>query len=45
MKCSNIWQKIPIYHIDLEGINSPLRGNNKLGYGGEIKIYYNLELL
>ena len=34
-----------ISYIDLEGINSPLRGNNKLGYGGEIKIYYNLELL
>ena len=30
--------------IDLEGINSPKRGFNKLGYGGSITPYYNLKL-
>ena len=30
--------------VDLEGINSPTRGFNKLGYGGSITPYYNLVL-
>ena len=28
--------------VDLEGINSPKRAFNKLGYGGEINPYYHL---
>ena len=28
--------------VDLEGINSPKRGFNKIGYGGQIKPYYHI---
>ena len=31
-----------ICSVDLEGINSPKRAFNKLGYGGEINPYYHL---
>ena len=30
--------------IDLEGINSPLRGEYKLNFGGNIKPYYNIKI-
>ena len=32
-----------ITSIDLEGINSPLRGFNKLAYGGKLLPYYYLK--
>ena len=28
--------------VDLEGVNSPKRGFNKIGYGGELKPYYHI---
>ena len=41
---SIIYQKKKIDYVDLEGINSPLRGQFKQSFGGENKIYYNLEI-
>ena len=38
-------KKLGIEHVDLEGINSPKRGFNKLGYGGEINPYYTIEMV
>lgn len=34
-----------IHHVDLEGINSPKRAFNKIGFGGDIKPYYHLSNL
>ena len=31
-----------INEIDLEGVNSPLRGSFKLSFGGNLKNYYQL---
>ena len=31
-------------YVDLEGINSPNRGFNKLGYGGSIFPYYTIQM-
>ena len=36
--------KSKISYVDLEGINSPLRGQFKQSFGGENKIYYNIEM-
>lgn len=40
----NYLSKKKIDYVDLEGINSPLRGQFKQSFGGENKIYYNLEI-
>ena len=37
-------KKLNINFVDLEGINSPQRGFYKLGFGGDIKTYYNIKL-
>ena len=31
-------------YIDLEGINSPLRGEYKLNFGGNIQVYFNVNI-
>ena len=33
-----------VKEIDLEGVNSPLRGHFKLSFGGSILPYYRLKL-
>ena len=36
--------KLGVNKVDLEGINSPKRGFNKIGYGGEIVPYYQIQM-
>ena len=38
----NLLKKININYVDLEGVNSPKRGFWKIGFGGELKPYFNL---
>ena len=37
-------KKYGVSYVDLEGINSPNRGFNKLGYGGSIFPYYTIQM-
>ena len=37
-------KKLGVSYVDLEGINSPNRGFNKLGYGGSIFPYYTIQM-
>lgn len=37
-------KKLGVDFVDLEGINSPKRGFNKLGYGGNIYPYYTIQM-
>ncbi len=37
-------KNLGVSYVDLEGINSPKRGFNKLGYGGSILPYYTIEM-
>lgn len=37
-------KKLGTCYVDLEGINSPNRGFNKLGYGGSIFPYYTIQM-
>ena len=37
-------KKLGVSYVDLEGINSPNRGFNKLGYGGNIFPYYTIQM-
>jgi hypothetical protein len=37
-------RKLGVKKVDLEGINSPKRGFNKIGYGGEIVPYYQIQM-